>query len=75
MLVESPDGSEALLGRSHKVPAAMRTCLSGFIDQCESIEEARFPSTADARLVARARAARACHAIRHTYPLVLTPQC
>ena len=41
MLVESPDGSQVLLGGSHKVPAHMRTCLSGFVDQCESIEEVR----------------------------------
>lgn len=41
MLVESPDGQRALLGRSQKFTAGMYTCLSGFIDQCESIEEVR----------------------------------
>ncbi|KAL6756727.1 NUDIX hydrolase domain-like protein [Haematococcus lacustris] len=40
MLVESPDGQRALLGRSAKFTPGMYTCLSGFIDQCESIEEA-----------------------------------
>jgi NADH pyrophosphatase NudC (nudix superfamily) len=39
-LVESPDGSRALLGRSAKSTPGMYTCLSGFIDQCEGIEEA-----------------------------------
>ncbi len=33
MLVESPDGSAALLGRSKKMRPGMLTCLSGFIDQ------------------------------------------
>jgi NAD+ diphosphatase len=33
MLVQSPDGGSALLGRSHKIPAGMLTCLSGFVDQ------------------------------------------
>lgn len=41
MLVESPDGQRALLGRNKKFTAGMYTCLSGFIDQCESIEEVR----------------------------------
>lgn len=40
MLVESPDGQRALLGRSKKSTPGMYTCLSGFIDQCEAIEEA-----------------------------------
>ncbi|KAF5831681.1 NUDIX hydrolase domain-like protein [Dunaliella salina] len=40
MLVESVDGTKALLGRSHRSPAGMYTMLSGFLDQCESIEEA-----------------------------------
>eukprot|EP00967_Tisochrysis_lutea_P000831 scaffold1092_cov19-Tisochrysis_lutea.AAC.4 len=39
MLVESVDGTKALLGRSHRSPAGMYTTLSGFLDQCESIEE------------------------------------
>ncbi|GBF95754.1 NADH pyrophosphatase [Raphidocelis subcapitata] len=39
-LVESPDGARALLGRSAKSTPGMYTCLSGFIDQCEGIEEA-----------------------------------
>jgi hypothetical protein len=33
MLVESPDGGRALLGRSAKSTPGMYTCLSGFIDQ------------------------------------------
>jgi NAD+ diphosphatase len=41
MLVESPDGQLALLGRSKNLPAHMQTCLSGFVDQGESIEEVR----------------------------------
>lgn len=36
----SPQGDYALLGRSLKLPAGMLTCLSGFIDVGESIEEA-----------------------------------
>ena len=39
MLVESPDGQRALLGRNKKFTAGMYTCLSGFIDQSEGIEE------------------------------------
>lgn len=39
-LILSPDGRRILLGRSHKYPAGMYTCLSGFIDSCESVEEA-----------------------------------
>lgn len=39
MLVESPDGQKALLGRSKGLRASMQTCLSGFVDQAESIEE------------------------------------
>ncbi len=39
MLVESPDGNRALLGRNKKFTPGMYTCLSGFIDQCESVEE------------------------------------
>lgn len=34
------DGQRALLGRSAKSTPGMYTCLSGFIDQCEGIEEA-----------------------------------
>ncbi|KAL4423481.1 hypothetical protein ABPG77_003614 [Micractinium sp. CCAP 211/92] len=40
MLVESPDGSSALLGRSKAMRPGMLTCLSGFCDQGEGIEEA-----------------------------------
>jgi hypothetical protein len=36
MLVESPDGSAALLGRSKKIRPGMLTCLSGFVDQVGS---------------------------------------
>eukprot|EP00798_Chlamydomonas_sp_ICE-L_P022077 gene22077-29141_t len=39
MLVESPDGQRALLGRNKRFAPGMYTCLSGFIDQCEGIEE------------------------------------
>lgn len=41
MLVESPDGSRALLGRSKKVPADMLTCLAGFVDQVRAAAAAR----------------------------------
>jgi NAD+ diphosphatase len=41
MMVESVDGSKALLGRSHKIRNSMMTALAGFVDQCESIEEVR----------------------------------
>ena len=42
MLVESPDGQSALLGRpkSLRRRGPVLTCLSGFIEQGESIEEA-----------------------------------
>lgn len=40
MLVLSPNGNRVLLGRSKKLPEGMLTCLSGFVDQGESIEEA-----------------------------------
>mmetsp|Transcript_94026 Transcript_94026/g.166515 ORF Transcript_94026/g.166515 Transcript_94026/m.166515 type:complete len:363 (-) Transcript_94026:60-1148(-) len=39
-LIVSPDGTRCFLGRSHKYPPGMYTCLSGFVDQCESVEEA-----------------------------------
>ena len=37
MLVESVDGSRALLGRSKRMRPGMMTCLSGFIEQVCSI--------------------------------------
>lgn len=42
MLVESPDGQSALLGRPRSLRrrGPVLTCLSGFIEQGESIEEA-----------------------------------
>ncbi len=41
MLVESEDGQSALLGRSKTIRTkGILTCLSGFIEQGESIEEA-----------------------------------
>ncbi|KAI7840059.1 hypothetical protein COHA_006190 [Chlorella ohadii] len=40
MLVESPDGQAALLGRSKAMRPGMLTALSGFVDQGEAIEEA-----------------------------------
>ncbi|PRW58426.1 Nudix hydrolase chloroplastic [Chlorella sorokiniana] len=40
MLVESPDGRSALLGRSKAMRPGMLTALSGFVDQGEAIEEA-----------------------------------
>lgn len=41
MLVQSPDGTQCLLGRTkrrhrHK----MYSCLAGFVEQCESVEDA-----------------------------------
>ncbi|CAE8666654.1 unnamed protein product [Polarella glacialis] len=39
-LIESPDGLRCLLGRGHRYPPGMYTCLSGFVDQCEGVEEA-----------------------------------
>lgn len=39
-LVESRDGSAALLGRGRGMRGAMYTCLSGFVEQGESLEEA-----------------------------------
>jgi NAD+ diphosphatase len=39
-LVESPDGSAVLLGRGRASPPGMLTCLSGFVEQGESVEEA-----------------------------------
>ena len=42
MLIESPDGQSALLGRPQSLRrrGPVLTCLSGFIEQGESIEEA-----------------------------------
>ena len=41
MLVESEDGQSALLGRAKSIRSkGILTCLSGFIEQGESIEEA-----------------------------------
>mmetsp|Transcript_30520 Transcript_30520/g.37454 ORF Transcript_30520/g.37454 Transcript_30520/m.37454 type:complete len:234 (+) Transcript_30520:232-933(+) len=39
-LIVSPDHQRCLLGRSHRYPAGMYTCLSGFVDICEPVEEA-----------------------------------
>ena len=45
MLVESVDGEHALLGRPRSLRrrGPVLTCLSGFIEQGESIEEAVIP--------------------------------
>lgn len=41
MLVESVDGSKVLLGRAKTIRhESMLTCLSGFVEQVETIEEA-----------------------------------
>lgn len=41
MMVESADGKRALVGRSKAIRlGTMLTCLSGFIEQGEAIEEA-----------------------------------
>lgn len=41
MLLESADGSSCLLGRGKRGHGAnMLTCLAGFADQCETVEEA-----------------------------------
>ena len=41
MLVESTDGSKVLLGRAKTIRLnSMLTCLSGFVEQVETIEEA-----------------------------------
>jgi NAD+ diphosphatase len=37
---ENPSKEKILLGRSKNLPPGTLTCLSGFVDQCESIEEA-----------------------------------
>ena len=52
MLIESVDGKQALLGRprSLKRRGPVLTCLSGFIEQGESIEEAVRPSLASVGL-------------------------
>ncbi|CAK9086331.1 unnamed protein product [Durusdinium trenchii] len=39
-LIVSPNHQRCLLGRSHKYPTGMYTCLSGFVDLCEPVEEA-----------------------------------
>ena len=39
MLVESVDGSRALLGRSKRMRPGMLTCLSGFIEQVCLVRE------------------------------------
>ena len=38
MMVESVDGSRALLGRSKRMRPGMMTCLSGFIEQVSSFD-------------------------------------
>ena len=41
MLVESADGQQVLLGRAKTIRInSMLTCLSGFVEQVETIEEA-----------------------------------
>lgn len=41
MLVESADGQQVLLGRAKTIRInTMLTCLSGFVEQVETIEEA-----------------------------------
>ncbi len=52
MLVESVDGKHALLGRPRSLRrrGPVLTCLSGFIEQGESIEEAVRPSRASVGL-------------------------
>ena len=40
MLVESPDGKECLLGRGPAYPDGLVSCLAGFMEPGESIEEA-----------------------------------
>jgi NADH pyrophosphatase NudC (nudix superfamily) len=54
MLVESPDGRKALLGRSKKIPMNMQTCLSGFMDQAESIEEVCSPCACSKACIGKA---------------------
>lgn len=39
-LIVSSDGNRCLLGSGHKHPTNMFTCIAGFLDQCETIEEA-----------------------------------
>lgn len=39
-LIVSSDGRRCLLGRGHKHPPGMYTCIAGFVDQCETVEEA-----------------------------------
>ena len=39
-LVVSPDGSRCLLGRMKGSPKGFFSCLSGFIEQCESVQNA-----------------------------------
>lgn len=39
-IISSPDGEKILLGRQTRYPKGMYTCLSGFVDQCESVEKA-----------------------------------
>lgn len=39
-LIISPDGKRCLLGRGQQHPHNMFTCLAGFVDQCETVEEA-----------------------------------
>eukprot|EP01121_Diplochlamys_sp_Union-15-3_P010608 TRINITY_DN2992_c0_g2_i2.p1 TRINITY_DN2992_c0_g2~~TRINITY_DN2992_c0_g2_i2.p1 ORF type:complete len:202 (+),score=34.32 TRINITY_DN2992_c0_g2_i2:551-1156(+) len=40
MLVISPDGKKCLLGRQKRFPPGLYTCLAGFMEPGESIEEA-----------------------------------
>lgn len=40
VLVESADGSRCLLGRQQRYPKGMFTCISGFVEHAESVENA-----------------------------------
>lgn len=51
MMVESADGTHALLGRSRGHRPGMLTCLSGFIDQAESIGERSPPAESNRELL------------------------
>ena len=40
MLVENDAGTHCLLGRYHRAPEGMYTCLAGFVETCERLEDA-----------------------------------
>lgn len=68
MLVESPDGTKALLGRSKKHRSGMLTALAGFIDQARgefAEQPVLLPAGLGSRHIAQARGSAIILVARH----------